>query len=395
MASQGTSREQALSAMLICPDRALAAEVLKSFLDARVFEVLSELRSYPEAQTLEIRLRQIQPEVVFIDLSSEPESALELIRALVAAHPLVQVIGLHHRNEASILLPSLRAGACDFLYSPFETGTQREAAARLKRLNHAEHRGGQEFGRVAIFTSAKPGAGASTLAMQTAFALRRITGQRVLLADLDVMAGAIGFTLKLNASYSLLDALEQSDTLDPAAWAALTASAGGVDVLAAPEAATSDVVEPSRLHEVVEYSRLLYDWVVIDLPAVFHRLSLFLLSEADQSFLVSTPDLPSLHLGRRAVGLLTQLGFERDRYQMLVNRFGKRDNIAVPDMEQIFGCRVKMTFPNDYYGLHRAITRAESVPPDTELGRAIEKLSSWIVGVAGQPQRQKPALIDG
>ncbi len=66
-------------------------------------------------------------------------------------------------------------------------------------------------GSLVAFTSAKPGSGASTLAAQTAFALRRTTSQRVLLADFDLMGGIIGFYLKLTNTKSLLDALQIAD----------------------------------------------------------------------------------------------------------------------------------------------------------------------------------------
>ena len=55
----------------------------------------------------------------------------------------------------------------------------------------------------------KPGSGASTLAMQTAYALRRASGKRVLLADFDLMAGSLGFYLKLDHAYSLVDLIQQ------------------------------------------------------------------------------------------------------------------------------------------------------------------------------------------
>ena len=85
------------------------------------------------------------------------------------------------------------------------------------------------------FSSAKPGSGASTLAAQAAFALRRATSQRVLLADFDLMGGMIGFYLKLTNTKSLLDALQMAERLQDGAWASCVAVADGVDILPAPE----------------------------------------------------------------------------------------------------------------------------------------------------------------
>lgn len=400
MSQRQTMRDPALTSVVIAPNRELAEQLSSALQEAKCFEVLADLKSYPSDQTLELRVRQIAPDVVFLDLASDFEVAAGLIRKLNSTQPPVQVIGVHTSNDPQILIQSLRAGACEFLHAPFSSETQREARARIARLRQPDGPAQQDYGKVVVFSSAKPGSGASTLATQTAFSLKRMTSKRVLLADFDVMGGSIAFALKLNAPYSLLDAIERSEHLDPALWSTLTVNTNGVDVLAAPDAASSDSIELSRLHDVLEYARMLYDYVVIDLPTIFHRLSLFALSEADQSFLVSTSELPSLHLGRRAIGLLSQLGFEKDRYQMVVNRLGKKENITTADMEKVFGCKIFAVYPNDYYALHKVVTRAEPLPGDCELGQAVERVAERLAGLMEKEGRfsgmieQKPALSE-
>lgn len=391
---RGTGKEPELASLLIAPDRDLARQLTATLNEARAFQILSELKSYPQEQTLDLRLRQIQPEVVLLDLATDFQTAAALLNQISSMQPPIHVIGLHRHNDAEILIKCLRAGAHEFLYAPFDPEAQREAAARIRRLREPEAAVQPECGKVVVFSSTKPGSGASTLAVQTAFSLKRLTGKRILLADLDVMGGSVGFALKLNSAYSLMDAMERSDQLDPGLWSTLVSSTGGVDVLPAPEMAVTDGIEPTRLHEVIEYARMLYDWVVIDLPTIFHRISLFALTEADQSFLVSTAELPSLHLARRAVGLLGQLGFGRDRYQMVINRVSNREGISAADMEKILNCPVFSTFPNDYYALHRVVTRAEALPPDSDLGRAIERVSIRLAGLMQRDKKLNSALLE-
>ena len=42
------------------------------------FEVTSELKAYPAAQSLEMRLRQAKPDVVFIDVASDLDGQLRI-----------------------------------------------------------------------------------------------------------------------------------------------------------------------------------------------------------------------------------------------------------------------------------------------------------------------------
>ncbi len=226
------------------------------------------------------------------------------------------------------------------------------------------------------------------MAAQTAFALRRTTSQRVLLADFDLMGGMIGFYLKLANTKSLLDLLPAAERLHDGTWASSVAVADGVDILAAPETPYAGPIDAARLHAVMEYARMNYDWVVIDLPVVFQRLSLMTISESDRAFLVSTPELPSLHLARKAVNLLDQLGFPKERFQIMMNRINKRDEIAGSDIERLFNCAIDARIPNDYFSLHRAVTLGQPVDAHCELGKAMEGLAGRLSNPGGQDRKR-------
>ncbi len=379
-----TARGPVLTALSVIPNRELAGQFSAAIERTRAFQILSDFKSYPSLQTLEIRLRQNKPDVILLDLVSDLDVACELIRGVNALNLQTHVVGLHLRNDSDAILRSLRMGASEFLYAPFDPETQTEAVARLRRLLQPEPADDAQPGTIIAFASAKPGSGASTLAAQTAFALRRTTSQRVLLADFDLMGGMIGFYLKLSHTKSLLDALEAADQLNDLLWPSFVAAADGVDILPAPETAYAGGVDAARLHAVLEYVRLNYDWVVIDLPVVFQRLSLMTVSESDRAFLVSTSELPSLHLARKAVNLLDQLGFPKDRFQIMVNRINKRDEIGGADFEKLFNCPVHSRVPNDYFSLHRAVTLGQPVDGHCELGKAIQSLAERLCGRRSQ-----------
>ena len=391
------AKEPEITALLISPDRELARQFQASSERNRAFQVISEIKAYPPQQTLEIRLRQFNPDVVLLDVASDLQTACDIIRVITSSSHSAHVVGLHARNDSDAILRSLRVGATEFLYAPFSDDAQREAVARLQRLIRPGPAVEAEPGSVMAFSSAKPGSGASTLASQTAFAIRRSTGKRILLADFDVMGGMIGFYLKLNHNRSALEALQQADQLNDSTWASLVASYEGVDILPAPETPYTGPIDPNRLHMFFEYARLNYDWIIADLPVVFQRLSLMAISESDRAFLVSTSELPSLHLARKAVNLLNQVGFPKERFQIMVNRVNKRDDIAISDIEKLFNCSVHSRFPNDYFSLHRVVTLGQPLGAEGELGAAIENVAMRLSGGAADKKGAgargyKPAL---
>ena len=138
--------------------------------------------------------------------------------------------------------------------------------------------------------------------------------------------------------------------------------------------------DAARLQALLEYMRTAYDFVVIDLPPIFQRISLLTVAQADRAFLVSTSELPSLHLARKATTMLDQLGFPKERFKIIANRVSRRDGITTADMEKLFNCPVHASIPNDYFSLHRVVALGKPLGSDGDLGKAITGLAGLISG---------------
>ena len=391
MQGSTTNRASSLSAILVAPDRTLAFDFGEACAKDATFEILMDLKSYPSEQTLEIRVRQLQPDVALVDVASDPIAACQIIGYLARLDSGPSVVALDARSDSDSILRSLRAGASEYLYAPFDPANTAEAVVRLLRLRRSDPGGERELGAVCAFSSVKPGSGASTLATQCAFALRRSGARRVLLFDLDLMGGTIGFYLKLNRTFSALDALEGADRLNASSWTSRIASANGVDILPAPLAPWAENLEMTRIQGVIDFARTMYDWVICDLPVIFQRTSLMTVPQADRAFLVSTAELPSLNLARRSVIMLEQLGFPKERFNVVLNRLNRRDGITRGDMEKLFNCPVQASVPNDYFSLHRVVTLGQPLAADCELGKSIENLAARIASAAATG-RTAPAL---
>src|SRR5690349_21819327 len=127
-----------IPAMLIAPNRELADQFQAAIPRRGGFQILADLKAYPSPQPLEIRVRQLKPQVILLDLSTDLAAAETLFRFIVTLRPPVHVVGIHTYNDSQAILQSLRAGAAEFLYAPFDLPTQREALARLRRLSGPE-----------------------------------------------------------------------------------------------------------------------------------------------------------------------------------------------------------------------------------------------------------------
>lgn len=385
-----TASESPLAGLLISPNRTIADGVAAAISVSGSFQVIADLRAYPPQNTLDIRLRQFRPDVVLLDVESDLNVAADLITFLSGLNPPLPVVALHSENDSRSVVTVLRAGAFDYLALPFAPELQADLVGRLRKVVQPESNVDVRVGRIAVFTSAKPGTGSSTLATHTAHAVAR-EGKRVLLIDLDLDGGTAAFNLKLATGHSVATALEHAGQLDPSLWSQIVSSASGFDVLAGPELPLEEGIDSSRLSVVLEFARSLYDWILIDAPVAFHRASLMAIAECDLAYLVTTPDLASLHLTRRATKFLTDLSFDKTRCRIVVNRLSKRDSINRADLEKIFGSPIHASIPNEYFTLHRAISLGQPVGPDCELGRSIANLAAELSAGAGAKETRREA----
>lgn len=376
-----------LTALMIAPDRNLAEQFTSSLGAAKAFQILSDLKAYPSNHALDIRLRQLRPDVVLIDLISNREAAFALIEFITRGQMNIQTVGLSFENDPDTVLGSLRVGAIEFLHAPFDEASQRQAVLRLSRLREPDPASAAPPGTVMAFTGAKPGSGSSTLAIQTAIALRRISGKRVLLADLDIAGGTLGFSAGLGGKPLVVNAWVGSEHWSLPMWSTLVSDVYGLDVLTAPEVPLTSRLDDNRLRALLEFARINYDFALIDLPVVFHRSSLVAISNADRAMIVATSELASLHFARKAVTLLNQLGFPRDRFRVLLNRVSRKENLSKSSLEKLLDCVVLSEFPNEFSSMQRVIGLGRPVDDNCEFGKAIDAFASRLAGLQSGPER--------
>ncbi len=367
---------QYVRALLISPDRQIAQQFAATQAGNKCFEIQLDLSAYPASeQQLEAKVRQIRPEVLVIDVATDLALACTLIDYATRMTPPVEVIALHRASNADAVLAALRSGAREFLAAPFDSTVQQAAVTRLRKLIDPAGSTEGTKGKLVAFTSSKPGSGASTLAVQTARALRKSKQRRVAIIDLNVSGGSIAFFLNLDPVSNISALLSTGTRIDHGIWSSVAMTAEGIDVIAAPELPRSMLPDATQLAAILNHARSCYDWVILDLPCAFQRLTLGCLAEADKVFIVSTPDLASLHLTRRAVRTIRQLGFDFSRFGVLLNRMDNRAELSSSELKKLFDCDIDRGLPTDSSGLHSSLVQGKPLDASSGFGKAVQGLA--------------------
>jgi len=243
---------------------------------------------------------------------------------------------------------------------------------------------------VAFFGS-KGGVGTTMLAVHLAIHLVRQHGKKVLLIDQKPQLGHVALYLGLkDTQYHFDELLRNADRLDAELLEGfLVRHRSGLHVIASPEmAAGPHEVKPEEMASVMDFLRREYDYVLVDSPPALHDPKASVVDQADEIYIVSTPDVAALlDLARLVEGLsLSESAISKLR--VVVNRSTATDSITPEQIEKAVRFPISVAVPNNYFELLRAINDGEPIAPQrrSEFNQALAKWANRLVGNLSAPE---------
>ena len=165
--------------------------------------------------------------------------------------------------------------------------------------------------------------------------------------------------------------------MDETLWDKLVTTRGDLDIIPAGRTAPGFRIDAMQIRYLLDFARRNYKVICTDLSGILEKFSIEILHEAKQILLVCTPEVPSLHLAREKLRFFHTMDLD-SRVKILLNRAQKRSLIPVSEIEKVLGVPVFMSFPNDYIGVHKALTAGKQVSPASELGKGFHALAEAI-----------------
>ena len=374
--------------LLYVKDEALRRETVATLANSCP-DVLFDERDMDWSGLLD-EIARIRPDAVLVDFESLTSDPANAIRQLKLQHPRVKIIALHGAADPKIILAAMRAGANEFLHPPFEESLP-SAVERILSATAGEETPSTR-GRIIGFLSAKGGCGSTTIACHIASEIQNQTRKSVLLADLDLVSGLVGFLMKTPSSYSILDAVKNLARLDESLWRALVVEQRpGLSVIPGPASYTRwDQPDDDQIKKVLQFMRKQHEWTVLDLGRSLNPIAMAVLDEIDQLFLVSTLEVVALHGLKTIVHGLFEQG---EKLQLILNRTPKMMDISTEDLEKILGRSLYAALPNDYMGLYQSYSSGNLLSSNSRLAQDFAHLASKITGVPPIKSKKKFAFF--
>ncbi|MDQ6682300.1 MAG: response regulator [Chloroflexota bacterium] len=337
--------------------------------------------------------RESRPELILMDVAMpvlDGYAATEQIRADEEAGTHVPIILLSSGADGAQRVRGIRAGADDEIVKPFHPS---ELIARIRALvvRSGDVAGAPQperatFGRLCLFYGAKGGVGTTTIAINTGIALARDRKRRVGLIDANLQFGDHRVFLDLGLeSASIVNAMSEPDLDLDLLRKLMVAHHSGLALLLAPTSPESaDIVmerqraQPDSLSRLISLCRSAYDYTLVDMAKAIDDLNLQLFDEADVIFVVLNADLSCLKNVQLVLRTMDNLGYERSKVQLVLNRSNAYTGINIKNAESVLGRKIDHQVINEYRAAIGALNSGEpfmSSRPDGPLGKSVTEFA--------------------
>ena len=339
--------------VLTGPDRPIAVEL----------ELTVPFDAMGEQQLQSLRVQA--PELILLDVEDAPHLALKFAQFLIDQNPALAFIAVGPTLTSDQLLTAMRAGVTEYLPKPVDPDDLRGAAMRAaQKLRKATGEHQRPAGRILAFFSPKGGGGSTTLATNLAIVVHRTTQKRTLLVDLDLEMGESALVLGIQPRFNFIDFVENFRRMDAGLLASyIERHDSGVHLLSAPfQPEKAEAVTADQIRRILSFLRQHYDYIIVDTPRSFAPPILAVFEQADQVFIVSTVDLPSLRNIQRGYPLLKRvLTGHADQVRLVLNRYDPNDSISPSDVERSLGLKVYWKVSNDYEAVMGSVNSGKPI----------------------------------
>lgn len=332
----------------------------------------------------------VHADVLLVDVRRQSRMPAEL-PLFKKQHPGINVMLLAATLDPALMLEGMRAGVSECLAEPF---VQADFNAAMTRL--IGQRTSAPVGPVFAFVGAKGGVGTTTMAVNVATNLAKLSPAGALMVDLHLVYGDAAVFLGAETRFSILDALENLHRFDQAFFRSLLVkTSAGPNLLASSDRAVTNVVDSRRLSTVLEFASSQFPYTVVDVP----RSDVAVLDSLDTAttiVVVANQELATVrNAGRMASALRAR--YKKAKVMTVINRTDRRSEIGQQDVERAVGSAIAHQFPSDYRRALHAMNQGRPLVLDNhnDLSASFTALARELAGVEATKKPEKSSGLLG
>ncbi len=368
---------QNVPSLIVLDKNANSREIIKSYLNN--LECIGEIKLFDDYKTGIEEIKKEKDCIAIIDISDNIDEAKEAVYDIKLLTPRIVITSSDYSTNT--IIRALRLGAKEFLPKPVLKDDLIRVISMLANNTNTEN---DSPSRIITVYSNKGGIGKTTIAVNLAEELARVTKDKVALIDLNLQLGDISTFLNLNPPFdvnyvirNLID--KEEDTLIRAFEKYKDTS---MYVLADPSyIEQSESITPQEIEKLFNVLRKVFPYIIVDMSAAIDPNSLKILDLSDWILFTSIVNIPAIRNAQRCLNLFRSRRYPEEKVKIVINRYMENDEITLNDIENTLGQKVYWKVPNNYFTIMEAINKGETIAeinPSSNIGNSFRDFASKV-----------------
>lgn len=332
-------------------------EIIKSFIENLDF--VSEVKLYGDYNKGYEDIKLAENPVVILDISEDFAGLDEIAGKLKLITSKIIITSVNYSTNT--IIKALRLGAKEFLPKP----VLREDLVRvLSMLASISPENEVSQSKIITVYSNKGGIGKTTIAVNLAAELAKVTKDKVALVDLNLQLGDISTFLNLNppfdVNYVIRRLIDKEENILIKGFEKYKDLS--LYVLSDPSyIEQSESITTQQITTLFSALKKVFPYIVVDMSSNIDPISLKILDSSDWIMFTTIVNIPAIRNAQRCLNLFRSRKYPSNKVKIVINRYMENDEIKIEDIENTLGESVYWKIPNNYFTIMEAINKGVSI----------------------------------
>lgn len=332
-------------------------EIIKSFIENLDF--VNEVKLYDDFTRGYEDIKQSENPIVILDISEDFAGLDEIAGKLKLVTSKIIITSVNYSTNT--IIKALRLGAKEFLPKP----VLREDLVRvLSMLASISPENEVSQSKIITVYSNKGGIGKTTIAVNLAAELAKVTKDKVALVDLNLQLGDISTFLNLNppfdVNYVIRRLIDKEENILIKGFEKYKDLS--LYVLSDPSyIEQSESITTQQITTLFSALKKVFPYIVVDMSSSIDSISLKILDSSDWIMFTTIVNIPAIRNAQRCLNLFRSRKYPSNKVKIVINRYMENDEIKIEDIENTLGESVYWKIPNNYFTIMEAINKGVSI----------------------------------
>ena len=332
-------------------------EIIKSFIENLDF--VNEVKLYDDFTRGYEDIKQSENPIVILDISEDFAGLDEIAGKLKLVTSKIIITSVNYSTNT--IIKALRLGAKEFLPKP----VLREDLVRvLSMLASISPENEVSQSKIITVYSNKGGIGKTTIAVNLAAELAKVTKDKVALVGLNLQLGDISTFLNLNppfdVNYVIRRLIDKEENILIKGFEKYKDLS--LYVLSDPSyIEQSESITTQQITTLFSALKKVFPYIVVDMSSSIDSISLKILDSSDWIMFTTIVNIPAIRNAQRCLNLFRSRKYPSNKVKIVINRYMENDEIKIEDIENTLGESVYWKIPNNYFTIMEAINKGVSI----------------------------------